>query len=46
MEIWDLTKIRGTILRVPIVRIVVYWGLYRGPPVLENYNFQTMGISS
>ena len=30
-------KIRGTILRVPIIRTIVYWGLYWGPPILGNY---------
>ena len=29
-------KIRGTILGVPIIRTVVYWGLYWGPSFLGN----------
>ena len=30
---WGFPKIRGTILRVPIIRIIVYSGLYWGPPI-------------
>ena len=29
--IWGFPKIRSTILRVPIIGITVYWGLYWGP---------------
>ena len=29
--IWGFPKIRGTILGVPITRIIVYWGLYWDP---------------
>ena len=29
--IWEFPKIRGTFLGVPIIRIIVYWGLYWGP---------------
>ena len=29
---------RGTILGVPMIRIIVYWGLYRGPIVYGNYH--------
>ena len=28
---WGFPKIRGTILGVPIIRTIVYWGLYWGP---------------
>ena len=28
--IWGFPKIRGTFLGVPIVRIIVFWGLYWG----------------
>ena len=28
----------GTFLGVPIIRIIVYWGLYWGPPVLGIYH--------
>ena len=31
-------KIRGTMLGVPIIRIIVYWGLYWGPLILGNYH--------
>ena len=30
--IWEFPKIWGTLLGVPILRILVYWGLYWGPP--------------
>ena len=30
-------KIRGTSLGVPMMRTVVFWGLYRGPLILGNY---------
>ena len=32
-----LPKIRGTLLGVPIIRIIVFWGLYWGPLILGNY---------
>ena len=35
---WGFPKIRGTILGVPIIRIIVFWGLYWGPLVLGNYH--------
>ena len=33
-------KIRGTFLGVPIIRTItiIFWGLYWGPPILENYH--------
>ena len=34
---WGVPKIRGTILGVPIVGNIVFWGLYWGPLVLGNY---------
>ena len=34
---WGFPKIRGTLLGVPIIRIIVFWGLYWGPPILGNY---------
>ena len=36
--IWGFPKIRGTILGVPIIRTIVYWGLYWGPLILGNYH--------
>ena len=35
-------KIRGTLFRVPIIRIIVYWGLYWGPLILGNYHTEMM----
>ena len=32
-SIWGFPKIRGTLLRVPIIRIIISWGLYWGPPI-------------
>ena len=31
-----VSQIRGTILGVPIIRIIVFWGLYWGPPILGS----------
>ena len=28
---------RGTILGVPIIRTIVFWALYWGPPILGKY---------
>ena len=33
---------RGTILGLPIIRILVYWGLYWGPPYLEKLPYLPM----
>ena len=40
-----IPKIRGAFLGVPIVRIIVFWGLYRGPPILGNYHVRRICIS-
>ena len=32
------SQIKGTILGVPIIRIVIFWGLYWGPPIFGNYH--------
>ena len=37
--IWEFPKIRGTLLGVPILRIIVDWGLYWGTLILGNYHF-------
>ena len=29
-RVWGFPKIRGTLLGIPIIRIIVYWGLYEG----------------
>ena len=33
VSIWGFPKIRGTFLGVPIIRNIVYWGLYWGSPI-------------
>ena len=35
---WGFPKIRGTLLGVPIIRIIVYLGLYWAPLILGNYH--------
>ena len=37
-SIWGFPKFRGTFLGVPIIRIIVYWGLYWGPPIWGTYH--------
>ena len=37
-DIWGFPKIRGTSLGVPIIRIILFWGLYWGPLILGNYH--------
>ena len=37
--IWEFPEIMGTFVGVPIIRIIVYWGLYWGPLLLGNYHF-------
>ena len=37
---WGFPKIRGTILGVPIIRIIIFWGLYWGPPNSGNYQIR------
>ena len=34
---WWFPKIRGTFLGVPIIRTIVYWGLFWGPLILGNF---------
>ena len=34
---WGFPKIRGTFLGVPVIRTIVFWGLYGGPLNLGNY---------
>ena len=40
--IWGFPNIRGTLLGVPIIRIIVFWGLYWGPLILGNYHIPIM----
>ena len=35
---------RGTILVVPIIRTIVFWGLYWGPLILGNYHLSEVHI--
>ena len=37
--IWGFPKIRGTLMGVPIIGTIVFWGLYWGPLILGNYLF-------
>ena len=38
-------KIKSTILGVPIITSIVYWGLYWGPRIMGNYQIQHMAVS-
>ena len=44
MLTWGFPKIRGTFLGVPIIRAIVFWGLYRGPLVLGNYHIRLSSV--
>ena len=35
---WGFPKIRGAILGVPVIRTIVFWGLYWGPLILGIYH--------
>ena len=37
LPLWEIRKIRGTLLGVPIRSIRICWGLYWGPPIQANY---------
>ena len=37
---WGFPKIRGTFLGVPIIRIIVFGGLYWGPLIWGNYQLR------
>ena len=39
-NIWEFRKIRTSFLGVSILRIIVFGGLYWGPLILGNYNFE------
>ena len=34
----EFPKIRGTLSGIPIIRTIVFWGLYWGPLILGNYH--------
>ena len=36
--IWEFPKIRVPFLGVPIIRTIVFGGLYWAPPILGNYH--------
>ena len=36
--IWRFPRIGGTLLGVPLIRIIVFWGLYWGPLICGNYH--------
>ena len=33
-------KVRGTFLGVPIIRTIMFWGLYWGPLIVGNYHIR------
>ena len=41
--VWGFSKIKGTIVGVPIIRTIVFWGLYWSPLNLGNY--RVSGVS-
>ena len=43
---WGFPKIGGTLLGVPIIRILVFWGLHWGPLILGNYQVSFFRILS
>ena len=44
-SILGFPKIMGTFLGVPIIRTIVFWGLYWGPPILGNYHILGLCLS-
>ena len=42
--IWGFPTIRGTILGVPIIRTIVFWGLNWGPLNFGNHHIGYIGI--
>ena len=40
---WGFPKIRSTILGVPIIRTIVFWGLYWGPLIWETTSLVSEG---
>ena len=41
--IWVFSLIWGTILGVLIIRIIIYWDLHWGPPIMGNYHMNFEG---
>ena len=40
LTMWVVPKIGGTFFGVPIIRTIVFWGLYWGPLILGNYHVE------
>ena len=43
VSIWGFPKIRCIFLEVPIIRTVLFWGLYWGTLILGNYHINLIG---
>ena len=43
---WGFPKIRGTLSGIPIIRIIIFWGLHWGPLIQGNYQIITNIILS
>ena len=41
ISIWGFLEIMGSFLGVPIIRTIVFWGLYWGSPIFGNYHLPT-----
>ena len=37
---WWFPKIKGTFLGVPLIRTIIYWGIYWGTLILGNYQIE------
>ena len=37
---------KGYLFEVPIIRIITFWGLYWGPPILGNYPIDHMEVGA
>ena len=44
-KIWGFPKIRGTFFGVPIIRIIVFWGLYWVPLFWETTILKAQQLS-
>ena len=43
-DIWEIPKNRGTFLGVPILRAIVFWGVYWGPLILGEHHLGIQGL--
>ena len=41
---WGFPKTRGSTQGVPIIRTIVFGGLYSGPPILGNYHIHPLKV--